>query len=229
MPPASRALAVRTVTGFAQLFIALGIALFLPAGSFDFWQAWVYLLVFAVCVAAITLYLWRRDPELLQRRVSAGPAAEQRLTQKAIQLAAALAFIGLFVVSALDHRFGWSSVPSWVSIGADVVVVLGFWIVFRVFQENTYTAATIEVAAEQEVVSTGPYAVVRHPMYAGALLMLLATPVAIGSWWGLLTLLPMLAAIILRLSDEEEFLCAQLAGYAEYRAHVRYRLLPLIW
>lgn len=215
--------------GFAQLLLVLGICLFVPAGTLDYFQAWLYLAAFFGSVTVITLYLWRRDPALLQRRVNAGPSAEQRGRQKAIQAVAAIAFIALFVVCSLDHRFGWSTLPWQISLTAEIGVLLGFVIVFLVFKQNTYTAATIEVAAEQSVVTTGVYAVVRHPMYAGALLMLIATPIALGSVWGLVALVPMFAAIIWRLLDEEEFLLGHLAGYAQYRARVRYRLVPWIW
>lgn len=224
-----RTVATRTILGFTQLLIALGVALFAPAWTFDFWQAWVYLLVFFTSAALITLYLWRSDPQLLQRRLKAGPAAEREKSQQLVQLVAAVAFVGLFVLSSLDRRFGWSTVPSLVSIAADLLVALGFLIVFFVFRENTYAAATIEVAADQAVVSSGPYAVVRHPMYAGALLMLLATPVALGSWWGMTMFIPMVVVIVWRLIDEETFLSSSLKGYAEYRARVRHRMIPGIW
>ncbi len=224
-----RGLAARTVAGLAELVAALGVALFGPAWTFNFWQAWVYLLIFGGSASLITLYLWNKDPQLLQRRLNAGPAAEREKKQRVIQLVAGVAFVGLFVVCSLDNRFAWSSVPASLSIGADVLVALGFWVVFLVFRENTYTAAIIEVADGQSVVSTGPYALVRHPMYAGALLMLLATPLALGSWWGLAMFVPMLAAIVGRLVDEEEFLARNLAGYPAYRLRVRHRLLPLIW
>ena len=207
----------------------MGAAIFVSAGTLSYWHGWLYLLAFFGSAAAITLYLWRADPALLERRVNAGPAAEQDLSQQIIQSVAAVAFIGVLVVPALDHRFGWSSVPAVLSVAADLAVVGGFWIVFLVFKENTFTAATIEVAGEQTVVSTGPYAVVRHPMYAGALLLLLATPIALGSWWGLLAFLPMLAAIVWRLRDEERFLTEHLSGYAEYCRRVRFRLAPRIW
>jgi protein-S-isoprenylcysteine O-methyltransferase Ste14 len=222
-------LAARTVLGFAALLLALGVALFLPAGTFDYWQAWVYLVVFGGSAAAITLYLWNRDLALLERRVSGGPTAERERSQQVIQLVASIAFVGLYVVAGLDRRFGWSNVPVAVSVVADVVVALGFLIIYFVFRENTYTSATIEVAADQEVISSGPYGVVRHPMYAGALLMLLATPVALGSWWAILMFFPLCAVIVWRLSDEERFLSANLAGYDEYRARVRKRLLPGVW
>jgi protein-S-isoprenylcysteine O-methyltransferase Ste14 len=222
-------LAARTILGFAALLLALGVALFLPAGTFDYWQAWVYMAVFGGSAAAITLYLWRRDLALLERRVSGGATAERERIQQVIQLVASVAFVGLYGVAGLDHRFGWSHMAVVVSLAGDVVVALGFLIVFFVFRENTYTSATIEVVADQAVISSGPYGFVRHPMYAGALLMLLATPVALGSWWALLMFIPLCAVIVWRLSEEERFLSANLPGYAEYRAHVRRRLIPGIW
>jgi len=222
-------LARRTLLGFAQLIVALGIALFAPAWTLEFWQAWIYLVVFFASSALITVDLWQKDPKLLERRVNAGPAAEKQRTQQLIQLIAAIAFIGILVVPSVDHRFGWSTVPVVVVIVGDVLVATGFFIVFLVFRENSYTAATIEVAADQRVISTGPYAVVRHPMYAGALLLLFGTPLALGSWWGLLMFVAMTAVIGLRLLDEERFLVQKLPGYTEYCQDVRYRLIPFIW
>jgi protein-S-isoprenylcysteine O-methyltransferase Ste14 len=222
-------LARRTIVGFAQLIAAMAIALFAAAGTLDYWQAWVYLLVFNGSAAVITWYLWRNDPGLLERRVEAGPIAEKQTVQKVIQAGAALAFIGALVVPALDHRFGWSRVPLVVEIVGDVLVAIGFFIVFRVFRENSYTAATIAVASDQKVIATGPYAVVRHPMYAGALVLLVGTPLALGSWWGLLVLIPMTLVLVLRLLDEEQFLARNLPGYTDYSQRVRYRLVPYIW
>lgn len=222
-------LAVRTLAGFSALALVIGLALFGAAGTPAFWQGWLYLLAFFGAVAAITVYLWRADPRLLERRVEGGPLAERQARQRVIQSMAALAFIASFVVPGLDQRFGWSTIPAAASIVADGVVVLGFWIVFRVFRVNTFTAATINVAQEQQVISTGPYGVVRHPMYAGALLMLLATPIALGSWWGLVAFVALLLVIVWRLQDEEAFLMRNLGGYTAYRAQVRHRLVPFVW
>ncbi len=219
----------RAVGGFATLIVILGAALFIPAGTTRYWQAWVFCAIFSVWVLAITAYLARKDPKLLERRVNAGPAAEKETSQKIIQLFASLSFIAIFVVSAIDHRFGWSAVPVSVVVLGDVLIALGFYAVFLVLRENTYAAGTIEVEQGQQVISTGPYALVRHPMYAGALIMLLGIPLALGSWWGLLTIVPMALALVWRILDEEAFLRKNLPGYAEYRAQVKYRLVPLIW
>ena len=219
----------KSVAALVWFIIALGIFIFVPAWTFDYWQAWIYLCVFGASVTLITWYLWKNDRELLERRVNVGPAAEKEKSQKRIQTCAAVAFIGTFLLPSLDHRFSWSSVPATIVILGDVLVTLGFFIVFLVFKENTYSAGIIEVAAGQKVISSGPYARVRHPMYAGALIMLFGTPLALGSWWGLLLFTPMIIVIVWRLRDEEEFLLRNLPGYSEYREKVRYRLLPLVW
>jgi protein-S-isoprenylcysteine O-methyltransferase Ste14 len=209
--------------------VALAALLFIPAGTFDYWQAWLFMAVFVTTSGAITVDLAIRDPKLLERRMHVGPRAEKEPAQKIIVLLAMLGFIAMLVVSALDHRFGWSSVPASVSVLADGLIALAFLFVFFVFRENSFSASTIQIAEGQTVISTGPYALVRHPMYAGALVMLLALPVALGSWWGLLVVVLKLPVLIWRLLDEERFLRQNLAGYAQYQTKVRYRLLPLIW
>lgn len=224
-----KSLAGRTIRGFVQLIVALGLFLFVPAWTLDYWQAWLFLFVFVSSTAAITVYLWRKDPKLLERRVSAGPGAEKERTQKVIQVLASLAFAGLFVLSSLDHRFAWSYDPNVLVFIGDVFVVLGLYFVFLVFKENTFTSATIEVAPEQRVISSGPYAIVRHPMYAGAFVMLVGVPLALGSCWGLLAVIPMIAVIIWRLLDEEKVLARDLPGYTEYCQRARWRLVPFVW
>ena len=215
--------------GFVQLLIMLGIFLFGPAWSFNFWQAWVYLIIFCVSAALITIYLWKRDPKLLERRVEAGPGAEKEATQKIIQVFASIFFLALLIIPSFDHRYGWSNIPLCIVIAGDFLVALGFFLVFLVFRENTFAAATIEVSADQKVITTGPYSIVRHPMYSGALIMLFGTPLALGSWWGLMTLIPFTLILIWRLLDEEKFLSKNLPGYNEYCQKVRYRLIPLLW
>ena len=222
-------IAAKTILGFAYLILLLAIALFAPAWTFRFWQGLLYLFIFATCSAVITLYLWRHDQALLSRRISAGPIAEKTRAQQIIQLFASVGFLAVLVVPSLDRRFSWSHVPLWIVLAGDLLVVLGFYIVFRVFCVNTFTSATVEVTEQQTVISVGPYAFVRHPMYSGALVMLLGTPLALASWWGLVAFVLMAGVIVIRLLDEEKFLRANLPGYAEYVARVRYRLMPAIW
>jgi protein-S-isoprenylcysteine O-methyltransferase Ste14 len=219
----------KAFAGLLNIICTLAVLLFLPARTFNYWQAWVFLAVFSAPVLGITLYLMRRDPKLLERRVKAGPGAEKEKSQKIIQLFAMMAFIAVILLPAIDHRFAWSKVPVSVTAIGDILVALGLLIVFLVFRENTFTSGIIEVGAEQVTITTGPYALVRHPMYIGALVMLLGVPLALGSWWGLLTLIPMTLAIVLRLLDEEKILGKKLPGYLEYKDKVRWRLLPFIW
>jgi protein-S-isoprenylcysteine O-methyltransferase Ste14 len=222
-------IAAKTILGFAYLILLLAIALFAPAWTFRFWQGLLYLLIFATCSAVITLYLWRHDQALLSRRLSAGPIAEKTRVQQIIQLFASVGFLAVLIVPSLDRRFSWSHVPLWIVFAGDLLVVLGFYIVFRVFCVNTFTSATVEVTEQQTVISIGPYAFVRHPMYSGALVMLLGTPLALASWWGLVAFVLMVAVIVIRLLDEEKLLLANLSGYTEYVARVRRRLIPAIW
>ncbi len=205
-------LAGKTVLGLSQVIVALGVFLFAPAWTFDYWQAWVYLLLFAASAASITAYLWKNDPKLLERRVKGGPGAEKESSQRLIHLCLSIAFIALMIFPSLDHRFSWSKVPLVVVVAGDVLVACGFLIIFFVFRENTFTGSAIEVAADQQVIATGPYAIVRHPMYFGALVMLLGTSLALGSWWGVLMLLPLMAVIVWRLLNEERFLSKNLRG-----------------
>jgi protein-S-isoprenylcysteine O-methyltransferase Ste14 len=220
---------IKALAGLLQLVVLMAAMLFIPAWTLDYWQGWILIGLFLTSALTITIYLMKNDPKLLERRIKAGPSAEQEKSQKIIQSLAALAFLATFVVSAFDHRFGWSSVPLSIVVLGDVLVVFGFYLVFLVFKENTFASGTIEVGAEQRVIATGPYALVRHPMYIGALVMLVGVPLALGSFWGLLAIIPMTIVIVVRLLDEEKFLAKNLAGYPEYQAKVKHRLLPLIW
>ena len=222
-------LIIRTILGFAFLMLVMGLALFIPAGSLGFWQAWIYLAVFTVSTILITAYLVKNDQSLLEGRVKAGPVAETQKSQQVIQSLASVLFIGLFIVPGLDFRFSWSHVPTIVSLISDGLVVFGFFIVFLVFKENSYTSAIIEVSEEQKVITTGPYSVVRHPMYAGAGLLVLFTPLALGSWVAMPLPVLLMVVIALRLLDEEKYLSANLNGYEKYRQKVHYRLIPFIW
>jgi protein-S-isoprenylcysteine O-methyltransferase Ste14 len=203
--------------------------LFIAAGSLRYWQGWTFLGVYFVCSLAITLYLMRADPALLERRMIGGPFAEKEPAQKIIMSIASLGFLGLLVVPALDHRLSWSDMAAAAVFAGDALIVLGFLGVFFVFRENSFTSATIELADDQKVISTGPYALVRHPMYAAALVMLLGIPLSLGSWWGVLVMAAIGPAVVWRLLDEEKFLAGNLSGYVAYQGRVRYRLLPLIW
>ena len=219
----------KAIAGLGWLTVILGLLLFAPAGTLDFWQAWVYLFIFSGSSLAITLFLMKRDMELLKRRLKGGAAAEKEGSQKIIQTFARFIFIAVLLVPGFDHRFNWSRVPVFLVIAGEIFVALGFFIVFLVFRENSYTSAIIEIAENQKVVSTGPYAVVRHPMYSGALLMLLSTPLALGSFWDFPFVILIFIVIVWRLLDEEKFLSKNLSGYTAYCKKTRFRLIPMIW
>ncbi len=222
-------LKAKAFAGLANLVVVLGVLIFVSAGTMRYPQGWAFLAIFGGSSLAVTLYLMARDPELLERRVHAGPVAEARPRQKLIQAAATVAFIALIVVPALDHRFGWSPVPLPITVLGDSLVALGFLLVFLVFRENSFASALIETASGQRVIETGPYALVRHPMYSSALVLIAGTPLALGSLWGMLLFVPMAATIIWRLGDEEAVLSKSLPGYDEYRRKVRFRLIPGLW
>ena len=215
--------------GLAILFLVMASLLFIAAGTFAYWQAWVFLAVYFSASLAISLYLITSDPALLARRMSGGPFAEKEPAQRIIMSIMSVGFVGLLVLPAIDHRLRWSELSPGAALAGDVLILLGWLGIFFVFRENSFSSATIELAAEQRVISTGPYAWVRHPMYAAALVMLLGIPIALGSWWGVVIVVAMLPVLIWRLLDEERFLVRNLPGYAEYQRRVRYRLLPPIW
>ncbi len=215
--------------GLLILFVVMALLLFAPAGTLAYWQGWVFLAVYFAFSLVLTLYLMKKDPALLARRMSGGPFAEKEPVQKIIMGFASLGFIGLLMVPAIDRRFGWSQMPLYVTLAGDALVALGWSGIFFVFRENSFTSATIELAVDQQVISTGPYALVRHPMYAAALLMLFGIPLALGSWWGVLIMVAIVPAVIWRLLDEERFLAGNLSGYVEYQGRVHYHLLPLLW
>lgn len=222
-------LALRAWFALAALAVVMGLLLFVPAGTLSYWQAWVYLGIFFGASALTTAFLIRRDPALLERRMRGGPTAEKRSIERIIMVFTSVGFIALLVVPALDYRFQWSNVPQGAVVAGDVLVIVGFYFIFLVYRENTFTSATIEVAPGQTVISTGPYAIVRHPMYASALLYLVGTPLALGSYWGLVPLVAMMPFLIWRLFDEEQLLAETLPGYVDYQNKVRYRLVPGIW
>jgi len=219
----------KALTGIVRTFVMLMAAIFAPVWTLRWWQGWVCLAGFFVPACAITIWVAKHDPALLERRLKAGAKAEKEKGQKIVQGIAAIVFLADFLVPAFDHRFGWSRVPVCAEVLGELMMVLGFGLVFVVFRENSFTSGIIEVAENQKVISTGPYALVRHPMYSGGLIMLFGIPLALGSWWGMLINVPMTAAVIWRLLDEERFLVEKLPGYAEYRETVKYRLVPSIW
>ncbi|MGV0745475.1 methyltransferase family protein [Mycolicibacterium sp. XJ870] len=210
-------------------FVLIAVLLFWPAGTLNYWEAWLFIAMFAVLSTVYTVYLGIKDPEVLRRRMHSGPIAETRTAQKVIVLGIYVWFFGVAIVSGLDHRFAWSVVPTVVALIGSAVVAIGLGITMLVVVQNSYAAATVRVEAGQQVVSTGLYGLVRHPMYFGALIMMIGLPVALGSYWGLILTAPGVPVLVFRILDEEKALRQELAGYAQYTQQVRYRLLPYVW
>jgi len=209
--------------------VFMGVLLFLPAGTFDYWQAWVFIAVFIVGTMVPTVYLAVKYPDAFQRRLKSGPWAETRWVQRLITVGIILSVVAMGVVSALDHRFGWSTVPTAVVVIGNVLVLAGLLLSEVVIIQNNYAAATITVEKEQPVVSTGLYGIVRHPMYVGALIMIAGMPLALASYWGLLLIIPGFLVFAARITDEEKALHQELDGYDEYTEKVHYRLVPGVW
>ena len=214
------------LAGFCWFFAVI----FIPAWTLNYWQGWAFFLTLAILTSVATIYIAVRDKNLLESRMRMGPTVEETSIQKLITALGSLVFIPAIVLMVLDHRFGWSpAVPAAVSIVGNVVCALGIVIYVLVVRENRFAAATVDVVEGQTVVSTGPYAVVRHPMYAGAILVFLGAPLALGSWWGIVTVPVFVAGFAWRLLNEEEFLRQHLPGYTAYTDKVPYRLVPYVW
>jgi protein-S-isoprenylcysteine O-methyltransferase Ste14 len=207
----------------------MAVLLFAPAGTLDYWQAWVYLLLFIGLSIASTLYFIKHDPALVRRRMQVGVRAETEKSQKLIMALTSVCFLLLILLPGFDRRLHWSSVPAWLSLAADLGLMLGFAVICVVMQVNSYAATTIRVDEAQPVVSHGPYALVRHPMYAGAVVLFGCTPLALGSYWALLVAPAFVLLLAWRLIEEERYLKQHLPGYADYCRRVRYRLVPGVW
>lgn len=219
----------RAAVSLVVLILVMAAAIIVPAGTIGYWQAWLFLAAYTLASIAITADLARRDPALLERRMRGGPTAEKEPAQRAIMAITSLGFFALLIVPGLDHRFGWSRMTGAMALMGDLLMLLGWIGIWFVFRANSFAAATIQVMQDQRVVSTGPYSIVRHPMYAAALPMLAGIPIALGSWWGLAAVAAILPALMWRIVNEEQVLLRDLAGYADYRRKVRYRLIPGAW
>jgi protein-S-isoprenylcysteine O-methyltransferase Ste14 len=216
------------VLGLAEL-VVFGLLLFLAAGTFNYWQAWVFLVIFALSGWIPGIYLLRTNPVALQRRMRGGPTAETRMVQKVVMGGLWLSLAAMVMVSVLGHRFGWSPVPTAICLVGDVLVAVGLGVMALVVIQNSYAAATVRVEAGQKLASTGLYGLVRHPMYAGNVIMMGGVPLALGSYWGLVFVMPGLMVLVSRIRDEEKLLQEELKGYREYTRKVRYRLMPCMW
>jgi protein-S-isoprenylcysteine O-methyltransferase Ste14 len=217
-----------TVQGVLGLvfFVAL---IFVPAGTWDYWQGWAFLGVFVASTSAFTIYLAIYDQPLLERRLKAGPWHEQERSQRIIVSLVFIAFLAFIVLPVLDYRHRLSPVPAWVSVVGNAIIVCSYLAIFWVIRTNSWAASSIRVETGQKVVDTGPYAYLRHPMYAAAIWLFVGIPLALGSWWSVALLIPFLPVLLWRLLDEERILVRDLPGYTEYMRRVKYRLVPHLW
>lgn len=202
----------------------LALVLFVPAGSLRFWEAWIYWSGFSILTLFIAVYFSKKDPQLLARRMKYKEDETKKKPPAFLNL-----FFLCYVIPGLDFRFHWSAVPLWLVITANVVVFLGYILIILVFKENSYASTIIQVEKGQQVITTGPYAIVRHPMYLGLIIMILFTPLALGSYWAILPALLCIPMNIIRIIGEEEVLLRDLAGYSDYCTRTRYRLIPFVW
>lgn len=221
-----RKLAMMAATRFGAGLFVLLVVLFLPAGTLAYWEAWLYVAVFFVPVTLVLIHLLRHDPALLERRLK---ARERQAEQGLVIKLGTVCYLLTYLLPGLDHRYGWADVPVAAVIAADAVFLLSYGLFFLVLRENSYASRVVEVEEGQKVISTGPYSVVRHPMYVAVLGMLLSTPVALGSWWALIPALPMVPLLVARIRGEERVLVTELDGYDEYMLRVTRRLIPGIW
>lgn len=225
--PLSRGELVRMVVyRFGAGFLVLCAILFLPAGTLRYWQAWVWMGVLMVPMLGVLVYLLRNDPALLERRMR---TREKEREQSLLMKFSYLWFLLTFLVPGFDFRFGWSHVPPALVIAADVLVFLGYYLFIVVMKENTYASRVVEVEQGQKVISTGPYALVRHPMYLAVVVMYAFTPLALASYWALIPDLLIVPVLFGRIRNEEQVLTRELSGYAEYTQRTRFRLFPGVW
>ncbi|WP_431236962.1 methyltransferase family protein [Mycolicibacterium aichiense] len=216
------------VSGLVQL-VVIGTLLFVTADTLDYWQAWVFLGVLAASAWLPSIHLQLTNPAAMERRMRGGPVAEARLVQKIVMAGLYLSLAAMCVVGGLDHRFGWSSVPTALCLAGNALVAAGLVVVVMVVVQNNYASTTVQVAADQKVVSSGLYGLVRHPMYTGNVIMLVGLPLALGSYWALVFILPGVVVLASRIRDEEKLLADELNGYRDYTQTVRSRLVPGVW
>lgn len=225
MNPTHRDLVRSSIIGTVVLLSLI----FFPAWTLQYWRGWAFAAVFMTCCTLYTVYLARHDPALLKRRTEGGVSHEKEFAQKIVIASLYIAFIALIVIPPLDVRFHWSLMPGQVSMVGDALVVLSFYVFYLVSKVNTYAAASVRVEEGQTVITTGVYAIVRHPMYFAALFLFVGTPIALGSWWTLLVFPLFIPILVVRILNEERVLARDLPGYGEYMHEVRYRLIPGIW
>lgn len=216
----------RTIINFLMGVVMVGVLLFAPAGTFLFWNAWLFLALLFVPMLIIGIYLWIKQPDLLAKRLS---SKEKESEQKQVILMSAVVFVAGFVVAAVDFRFGWSQLPIWLVVVASVLLVISYGLYAEVMRENAYLSRTVEVQENQKVIDTGLYGIVRHPMYSATILLYLSIPLVLGSIYSFLLFLMFPFVIAKRISNEETVLEKGLDGYTSYKQRVKYKIIPFIW
>ena len=213
---------IRLIIGF----VIIGAFLFLCSGDIRYWNAWLFIAAFSISIFLFGVYLYTSDKELLQKRLN---SKEKEEAQKAYNVAASISLVTAFGVSGLDYRFGWSHIPLAGVITALIIMLAGYGLFVLTMMQNRFASRTIEIQSGQKVIDTGVYAVIRHPLYTAAVIMFFSSPVILGSYYAIMPVFIFLIGIILRIKNEEEFLCNGLDGYADYTKKVKYRLIPFIW
>lgn len=221
-----KSLIKKIILRFSLVPIVLGLFILVPAGTINYWQVYVYIAVLVVPMMFVLFYFLNNDPRFLERRTRAKEKEKQQII---IQIIFSFILLSGFIIPGFDKRFGWSDIPINIVIVADIVILFGYLIIFFVFKQNSYASRVVEVEKSQKVISTGLYSFVRHPMYIGVIIMFIPTPVALGSYWGLIPMATIPLAIVFRILNEEKVLYKDLPGYKEYCQKTRYRLIPFIW
>ena len=214
------------ISRFVMLMIALGLLFFLLAWANNYWQALVYIPILIMPAIVITLYLYKYDPELMERRLR---RKERQKTQRLIQARLWPFFLLVFIVPVFDSMLNWSHVPTTIVIISDALVLSGYWLMWQAFRVNSWASRIVEVEKGQKVIATGTYSFVRHPMYLGILVMFIFSPLALGSYWALIPASLIVPVLLIRIRDEEKELLENLEGYREYAAKTKYHLIPGIW
>lgn len=219
-------LLLKAIAKFIFGLLIVGMLLFLPAGTFAYTNAWLFIALLFVPILILGIVLFIKSPELLEKRLN---AKEEETTQKGVVVISGILFLAGFIIAGLDFRFGWSHVPNWTVILAALILLAAYGFYAEVMRENAYLSRTIEVQENQKVIDTGLYGIVRHPMYAATIWLFLAVPIVLGSWWSFLCFLPYIPVIAVRIINEEKILSAELVGYEDYKKRVKYRIIPFIW
>jgi protein-S-isoprenylcysteine O-methyltransferase Ste14 len=221
-----RQLIIKSLTRFISGILIISALLFVPAGSIEFWNAWIFMGVLFIPMLFVIVYLIFRDPELLFKRLNTN---EKEKTQKKVVLLTSIIFLSAFIISGLDYRFHWSTIPFQIVILSAIIVLIGYILFFIVMRQNSYASRVVEIQEKQKVIDTGLYRIVRHPMYSGAILIFMFMPLVLGSFYALIPLIIFPFQMRTRMKNEEQLLENELDGYIEYKKKIKYKIIPFVW